>query len=138
MIAKRKSTLANANNHLAITEGADICCGDNTLSDYATAAADVSASDVVAVNVTVPGGSAATVSLDGQPIDWSSADNDQALIQAIGKVAVDLGYEWMKGGIELERSGNNLTVKVKDSALVWNWIGTASSDEKAFTATLVS
>jgi hypothetical protein len=134
---KKLNSAAGENSILVMNDGAGLCCGDVARSDYATAAIDVSASDVVAVNVTQPGSAAQTVTLDGQPIDWSDAANDAALKAAIGKVATDLGWSWFDGGVELLRAGDNLTITIRDSTLAFNWIGTATSDENAFTATAV-
>lgn len=136
-ILKTKSTIANPKNILTLTDGADLCCGDNARNDYTTAEFDSTANTVVSVNVTVPGGSAATVALDGGPYDWSDTANDAAIIADIGKVATDLGFEWFEGGIELLRGAtdDDLTVRIKDSTLIFNWIGTTTTEENAFTET---
>lgn len=138
MIAKRISPIANANNLLAVTDGNRICADDAARLDYQSASFDLTnaAEDGLnAVNVTVPGGSAATVALTGAEIALDDATLDDQIIEAIGEVATDLGYEWFEGGIEIDRTTTDVVViTIRDSSLVWNWIGTASTAEKAFTS----
>ena len=134
MIAKPINSAASSTNHLKLTDGNNLCCGDADRNHYTTATIDTSSdASVLSVNVT-DGASTSTVALDGGPISWDSAANDEALIAALGKVATDLGYQWFNGGIELTRDGADLTILIKDSVLVWNWIGEASTGEVAFTA----
>ena len=134
MIGKAKNPGASENNILKLTDGNNLCCGDDPRFHYLSAVSDVtSATTISAVNVTDPGGSAATIALAGAPIDWADSANDEALIQAIGKVVTDKGYIWMGGGISIERSADDIQIRVQDSVLEWNWAGTASSNEAAFT-----
>ena len=135
MIAKNLSTIANANNHIALTDGAGLCCGDQDRHDYTTAELDITGTTVEDVGVQIPGGSVVSTDLDGDPIDWTDTANDNALIEALGKVATDLGYEWFGGGIELNRGAadTDLTIVVRDSTLIFAWIGTDTTDENAFT-----
>lgn len=133
-IIKRISPLGQDTNHLAMTDGNGLCCDDATRADYETANGDAAANALANVNVTVPGGVAQTIAIPGA-LDWADAANDEAVIAAIGKVATDLGYEWFDGGIELTHDGDDLIVTIRDSTLVWNWIGTTTTDEQAFVAT---
>ena len=133
--AKPINANASATNHLKLTEGEGLCCPDQTKSDY-TVTVDTDGTTVVAVNVT-DGATTSTVALAGAPINWALAANNLALKDAIEKVATDKGYIAREGGIEFSRDGTDLTITIKDSTLVWNWIGTATSDENDFTATVV-
>lgn len=134
MIAKPKNSSAASTNLLKLTDGANLCCGDDPRYHYQTAAINTSTHGTVShVNVTVPGGSAQTVALTGAAIDWTDTDNDEALIQAIGEVATDLDFLWMGGGIELIRGTNTITIRITDSVLEFNWIGTTTTNEAAFT-----
>lgn len=135
MISKKISSIANTNNYLALTDGAGLCCGDQDRHDYETAELDVTGTTVADIGIQIPGGAVVSTDLDGAAIDWTDPANDNALIEAIGKAATDAGYLWNDGGIELVRGAtdNDLTVKIKDSTLIFAWIGTDTSDENAFT-----
>lgn len=142
MIFRPKNSSASAGSILVMGDGAGLCCGDADRNDYSTAELDTSGAPnttVSNVNVTVPGGATSTVALDGAPLDWADPANDEAIMAALGKVATDLGFQWMDGGIELNRGATDtdLTVVIRDSVLVWNWIGTTSTAENAATATAV-
>lgn len=140
MIAKKLSSIANDNNIIALTNGAGLCCEDAKLYDYATAEFDITGTTVADIGLQEPGGAVQSIDLDGPAIDWTDTANDNTLIEAIGKAVTDLGWEWFDGGIELVRGAtdNDLTVKIKDSALIFSWIGTDTSAEEAFVGTLVS
>lgn len=134
MLGKPINPNASATNALKLTEGNGICCDDTaTKADYISATIDTSTDgDVSAVNVT-DGETTSTVTLDGAAIDWTDSANDLALIDAIEKVATDKGYIAMNGGIELERGTDTLIVTIRESTLKFNWIGTTTSAERAFT-----
>lgn len=139
MIAATKSSIANSANILRITDNLDVCCNGATVNNYATANFDSTLADLEEINIQAPGGSAQTVAIDGAPLDWGDSANDATVIAAIGKAAEDAGYNWFGGGIELDRSagGNNLSVVVKESTLIFNWIGKNTTSERAFVATEV-
>ena len=136
-ILKQKNSSAVADSVLVVTDGADLCCGDNARNDYQTAEIDVTGTTLTNINTTVPGGSAATAALTGAPLDWTDPANDEAIIEAIGEVATDLGFNWFDGGIKLIRGAtdDDLTIRIQDSTLIFNWIGTTTTDENAFVET---
>jgi len=135
MIAKPINSSASSTNHLKLTEGNNLCCGDADRYHY-TSAVIATGTDGTTLSVNVTDGTTtSTVALTGGPIDWNDPTNDDALIQAIGEVATDLNYEWLGGDIELIRDVDDLTILIKDSTLVWNWIGEATTGEVAFTQT---
>jgi hypothetical protein len=136
-IGKPINSNASANNHLKLMEGEGLCCDETAVkTDYAVTVDTDTNGTAAAVNVT-SGSTTSTVALTGAPIDWSDAANDTDLKDAIEKVATDLGYIAHTGGIEFSRSGNDLTIEVKDSTLVFNWIGTVSTNQNNFTGTAV-
>lgn len=134
----RKNSSANADNHLVISDDLGLCCGDDYSKDYKSADIDISGSSTVAaVNLTKSGGSAQTITLNGgTPIDWTDEDNDDTIVEALETAINSLdGCFLLDGGIEFDRStADVLVIWIRDSGLVFNWIGTASSGENAFTA----
>lgn len=126
------------NNHLVISDDLELCCGDAASRDYTSAEIDISSPDTVAaVNLNKPGGSAQTITLNGgTPINWVSAANDDTLREALEAAVNSLdGCHVFDGGFEIDRStADVLVIRIRESALVFNWIGTASSGENAFTS----
>ena len=139
MITTAKNQNASSGSILVMNEGAELCCGDVKRYDFVTAEFDSTANNVTHVNVTVQGGSAQTIALTGGlDLSTTSAANNELLRQYMAKVATDLGFIHMDGGIDLERNPANadlVKVRVKDSTLIWNWIGIASTFENAFVQT---
>lgn len=135
-ILKTLNSSAAAGSILQLTDGADLCCGNQARVHYATAEFP-DGTAVTSVNVTQPGSAAQTITLDNQPHDLSDSANWPAFIEAMGKAATDLGWNWFDGGISVEAgpTANNVIVKVLDSTLIFNWVGVPSSFEQVFVAT---
>lgn len=138
MIFKPLNSSAHSGSFLQVGDGADLCCGNNKRFDYSVTVDTNTNGTASNIRIQEPGQTAATVALDGAPIDWSDSANDGALKAAIGKAATDAGYKWLGGGITLSRDGDNLTIKIMDSTLIFVWIGTTTTNENAITGTEVT
>lgn len=125
-------------NHLVISGDLNLCCGDEYHKDYVSAPIDTSSpSTLAAVSLTKKGNSPQTITLNGgSTIDWTDPANDRTIIEALEAAIESLpGCYLLDGGVILDRStADTLVIRINESELAFNWIGTASSDEVAFTA----
>lgn len=129
-----KRTGNTGTSHHLINEGIDLCCGDDVDNlTYRTANLTLGSTTVDNVSVTVPGGSPQTINLDGSALDWTLAANDAELKRRLEKAATDLGFQVFGNCFTFARSAaGRLQITIADSTLIWNWIGTTSTGENAF------